>query len=89
MARLDTYHTLVYFIENEIWARGGCTTTAGAKGPTSENKTVERGTLELLSLGLGARAAPLHLHLRDFIDYPSKICIICGQGLGMHSDGRI
>ena len=48
-----------------------------------------RGTLELLSLGLGARAAPLHLHLRDFIDYPSKICIICGQGLGMHSDGRI
>ena len=41
MARLDTYHTLVYFIENEIWARGGCTTTAGAKGPTSENKTVE------------------------------------------------
>lgn len=24
-----------------------------------------------------------------FIDYPSKICIICGQGLGMHSDADV
>jgi len=30
-----------------------------------EQNGPERGSLELLSLGLGARAAPLHLHLRD------------------------
>ena len=91
---------LVYFIENEIWARGGCTTTAGAE--TDEREKVKNGVrskeemeekykirvrknIKLPSCGsTGGAPPPLQLHRPRFIRQG-----LCGKGLRWESQTTV